>query len=498
MEIKYLDPKRQRAYTIRLIVGYILVGIAIVLATLILLYQAYGFGLGKNGQVVQNGFVFVSSQPGGADIYVNGKLNQNTTNTRLQLPEGTYHLAIKKTGYRPWQRIIPVAGGNVYRYDYPILIPQSLQTTSIATYQAAPAFATQSPDRRWVLVQRSESLLNFDVYDLSNFRQVTTNETQISLPASVLSSTSGTWKLTDWSNDNRHVVLQHDYSGGSEYVLVDRTDPAKTVNLTKTLGLKTGDILSLIDNKFDRYYIFNAGAKTVDAASLDSGTTWTPELTDVLEFKPYGDSMFLYATDKDAPAGKVETMLKDGEATYEIRQVAAGAPYLLNLAQYDGDWFMAVGSRAENAVYVFKDPEAVRQADSLKNLVPTQVLHIAAPNYLQFSANTRFIMTENGTNFSVFDAEYNKNYTYAAVEPLDPAEPHATWMDGDRIMYVSGNKVFFFDYDNINPQLIVSASPTYLPFFDRDYRNLYTLTPPVAANGQAAFTQTPLLTPKDQ
>ncbi len=40
----YLDPKKQFRHHIILFTGYILIAIAIVIASLILLYQAYGFG----------------------------------------------------------------------------------------------------------------------------------------------------------------------------------------------------------------------------------------------------------------------------------------------------------------------------------------------------------------------------------------------------------------------------------------------------------------------
>src|SRR5438128_1981144 len=96
----FLDPKKQRAHMIRLIVGYVLIGVAILIATLILLYQAYGFGLGKDGEIIQNGLVFVSTQPSGADIYIDGKHKDSRTNTRLQLPEGSYQLELRREGYR--------------------------------------------------------------------------------------------------------------------------------------------------------------------------------------------------------------------------------------------------------------------------------------------------------------------------------------------------------------------------------------------------------------
>lgn len=496
----FLDPKQERAHTIRLLVGYILIGAAIFIATIILLYQAYGFGLGKNGQVVQKGLVFVSSQPKGSQIYVNNKLYTSTTNTRLPLDEGNYSVEIRRDGYHPWQHRIAVQGGVVVHYDYPMLIPNTLSPVAVHNYAAAPMLVTQSPDRRWIVAQQSGLSLGFDVYDLRDPKKVTENTKAMTLPASVVSAASSadqSWKISEWSTDNIHVILEHTYSGGSEYILVDHEQPDKSVNLSRTLNLGAGQVLSLRDKKYDKYYIFDPAARTVNSQTL-SDPTLVPMLTNVLAFKSYGSDMLLYATDVGATSGKVATMLKDGEVTYKIREIGVGGPFLLDLAQYSGDWYVAVAASSDNRAYVFKNPQAVRKADILPNLVPVQVLRVTAPNYLAFSTNTQFILLENGQNMAVFDAELEKNYTYSATAPLDAPQAHATWMDGDRLMYVSGGKTEIADYDNTNVHALVAANPAYLPFFDRDYRNLYTLTPAAATTGQSTLTATPLLTKADQ
>ncbi len=496
----FLDPKKQRSHEIRLLVGYVLIGLAILISTVILLYQAYGFGLDKDGEVVQSGLVFVASQPNGAEIVINNKRYKDTTNSRMQLPEGEYQIAVRREGYREWQRKIDVKGGSVSRYDYPLLIPNTLTPAPVKNYTAAPAFITQSPDRRWVLVQQPGSFLSFDMYDIGDPQQVAAKTTSFSIPSTAVSTTQAgqsSWKLVEWSTDNRHVLFEHTYPEGTEYVLVDRSEPQNSLNLTKTLGLAAGQILTLRDKKFDKYYVFDPTAKTVSAGSVQEAIVLTPVLTGVLAFKSYGADILLYATDTSAPAGKVLTMLRDGDVTYKIRELTVGAPYLLDLARYDSEWYVAVGASAENKAYIFKNPQTTRKMDKVKNLVPVHILRVTAPNYLAFSSNTRFIMVENATSFAVYDAETDEGYTYATAQPLDPGVAHATWMDGHRISYVSGGKVVIFDYDNVNFQTLTAASAAYLPIFDRDYRNLYTLPAP-AANGQATFTATPLLTEEDR
>lgn len=292
-------------------------------------------------------------------------------------------------------------------------------------------------------------------------------------------------------------MLQYQGATGMQYVLVDTQDASKSRNLSKGLDLSNGQTITLIDKKYDKYYVFDAAAKTLGTATLETPTV-APILSNVLAYKSYSDNMVLYATEDQASVGQVQTMLKDGDVTYKVREVAAGGPYLMDMVQYDGDWFVAVGSSAENKEYVFKNPQAARKAGTLKNLVPIQTLRVAAPNYIEFSANTRFVMVENGTDFAVYDVEYDKGYSFTATQPLDAPQTHATWMDGDRILYVSGGKALEFDYDYTNPQTLISSTPNVLALFDRDYRYAYTLTPPSATTGETTLNQTSLLIPKDQ
>src|SRR5665213_1663213 len=95
----YLDPRKELEHRTILMVGYVCVAIAIVFATVILVYEAYGFGLGKNGTVIQNGLAFISSQPSPAQIYMNGVLNKARTNARLVLPANTYQIRLARPGY---------------------------------------------------------------------------------------------------------------------------------------------------------------------------------------------------------------------------------------------------------------------------------------------------------------------------------------------------------------------------------------------------------------
>jgi hypothetical protein len=148
--------------------------IVIGLGTAILVYAADGFGINtKTGEIVQNGLLFVDSKPGGAQIYLNNKFT-STTSARLVLPSGAYDLALKKTGYRDWQRKFDLSAQTIARFIYPFLFPVKPVTAGIKTYPNQPAFMTQSTDRHWLLVQTSSTdpkTITFDEYDTTNLAQ---------------------------------------------------------------------------------------------------------------------------------------------------------------------------------------------------------------------------------------------------------------------------------------------------------------------------------------
>jgi hypothetical protein len=483
--MEFLDPKKQQAHLIRLFIGYFLIGVAIILTTIILLYQAYGFGL-KNGVVIQNGLIFMSSTPSGAEIYVNGQRRPETTNVRLRMPAGQYAFELRRDGYRSWKRAINIEGGTVARFDYPFLFPSRLTTTPTKAYETKPNLITQSPDQRWLLVQNAPVFTTFELFDLNAPDKP---PVALNLP-STISTLSGThtWKMVEWASDNRHVLLQHttDRAGQkvSEYILADREAPESSVNLSTVLGLNPTK-LTLRDKKYDKYFIYTAADQKLQTATLGTPAP-QPLLEHVLDYKTYADGVVLYATADGAPAGKVLVKLREGTQVYTIRQVAVEGPYMLELTKYSGDWYVVAGASSESRTYVYKNPQAALSKQPGSPLVPVQVLKTARPTYVAFSDNARFIVAQAGQQFSMYDAENDRGYSYMAKAPMDAPQEHAEWMDGYRLMYVSGGKTFVFDFDNANRETLAAADSAYKPFFDRDFKVLYTLAPTTvkAADGK--------------
>lgn len=482
-------------------IGYILIGMAVILTTIILLYQAYGFGF-KNGEVIQNGLIFLSSTPASADIYINGEKQKETTNTRLLKPAGQYAFEIRRDGYRSWRRAINLEGGTVARFDYPLLFPTKLITDTVKNYGARPSIAAQSSNNRWLLVQADSSYTVFELLDLDKPEKPAT---PLNLPSSI-STLQGThaWKFVEWSNDNRHVLLEHSATNQgkstSEYILVDIEDPLLSINLSTLTGVPANKI-ELLDGKYDKYAIYTEDRKLV-TASLDKPKP-EPMLQDVLAYKTYGEDTVLYATTLGAPAGKALIRLKENKVDSIIRQVAADSAYMLDLAKYDNAWYIAAGASKENRTYVYKNPMEKLATDPEGALVPVYIFKTMDPISVSFSGNARFIAVQ-GQQMAVYDAETDRGYMYDTLEPRDAPGAPIEWLDGFRMTYVSAGKTFVFDFDNTNRVSLVSADSAYRPFLADASKRLYTIALQTlkGADGkesiQYTLTTTSLRTPADQ
>ena len=465
----FLDPVKLKRHRLFLWLGYGLITIGIGIGSVVLLWQSYGYSV-QNGKVIQDGMIFISSQPNPASIYINGALNSSQTNTRLTIPSGVYTFKLTASGYRPWTHVIPVMGGDVIHYDYPFLFPVKLTDKKIAAYSAAPTFASQSPSQQYLVVGSPDSFSTFYMYDLTNPAAAPTT---LTLPAGLITPAAGqSWHAVAWADDNQHLLLEDSYSGGADFVEINTQDMTQSINLNRNFNV-TPTSVSLINLKYNQFYFFDAAKQTLASASIANPAV-TPVATGVVAFKGFQSNTVLYATLSGAPAGDVAIELENGGNTYLMKDMPQAATYLLDMAGYNGDDYAVVGDSSDKFVYIYKDP--LSNLTPGAKIQPFRAITINQPTYEQFAPTAQFILVESGTTFAVYDIYNDVIYHYTSSTALDAPQQHAQWMDGDRLVYVSGGNVSVSDYDNTNQQTLNPALPQYQIFFAPDYKSYFSLS----------------------
>lgn len=490
----FLDPKKKRAHNIRLYIGYLLMGIALTIGTFVLLFEAYGFDFNRQtGEVIQNGLIFVDAHPEQAQVFMNGK-REGDTDMRLTVPAGEYNIRLHRAGYRDWQRTFILEGSIIERLNYAFLFPEQLDTSDIQLYASAPGFATQSPDRKWVIAQQPGKL---ETFDITNIGEANPPTAQIVIPTGILTPAAGTHalELAEWSTDNRHFIVKHTYKGGSEFVRIDRERPGESLNLSKHFNIPLAQV-AMRDKKFDKLHLLDT------KGNLRFADTKSKQVTQlaakVSAYKSYSDDILVYTTDDTAPADKTFVMVRRGDKVTKLRDLPKSKLYLVDITKYEDEWFIGVGTDTEKRAYIYHQPFKVMDQNPPQLPAPVAVLKLdKVPQHMSISANTRFIGVQAGSEFATYDAEHNRTFRYDTNLKL-PIGYKATWMDGHRYAVVSDNKLIVFDYDGINMQTLSNAHPAFTPFFDRDYDNLFTLGASVQVANRIALTKTPMRIPSER
>ncbi len=484
----FLDPKKKRATKIKLYLGYALVAIAIGIASLILWFVSSGYSLDGSGKVVQNGLVFLSSAPDGAQIKLEGVYNGNKqegqTNTRIVLKEGRYKVTLNKSGYREWQRTFTLEGGGIERMVYPLLFPTKLETSELKTYAKQPTLVTQSPDRQWIVVQQPDNFLSFDVYNANSPDKAPTS---FAVPANVLTATQGaqSLELAEWSTDNNNILFKHTYDGKQEFVVINRDKPAESFNVNTATGQQPFKVM-LKDKKVDQLYLQMAEGGLLQSVVVKTKAL-SPLVVHAYAFKPYGSDMLLYVAPHATKPNTMSVRILTGGKDYELRELPANTRYLVDVAKFDDSFYIVAGAASENQVYVYEDPLSIIAANSRRPVV-ARTLRIKDPQQVSFSANARFLAAQSGQGFAIYDAETDRQFRYDMTMSFDSGRP-AVWMDGHRLTTSTNKSGLVFDFDGINAQTLQPIVTSTNLMFDRDYKNSFTLAP---SKDGFAVTQTKL------
>ena len=228
----FLDPAKIKHHKIILTIGYCLFTVMVVLISLLMYYFVnYGYGFNQGGKFVRNGLLFISSQPHPADVYLNGVKNTAQTNRHIFIPEGVYNISLQRPGYRTWNRSIQVDGGQIAHFDYPLLIPVTLNSTKIKTYSTSPLFFSESDNHNRLIIGYKDTSNYFEVYDISKTSSPLVGK--FTIPDSVLTNPSAqsSYSVVEWADDNTHVLLNRNYGSGNEYIVLDTVDPTQSINL---------------------------------------------------------------------------------------------------------------------------------------------------------------------------------------------------------------------------------------------------------------------------
>lgn len=100
----------------------------------IILSYALGYKIDYNKfKIYKTGIIYISSNPAGAYVYLNGKPCGDTTPMRIEeLKPGMYKVEVRREGFYPWEREMEVKANMVTKADRIILFPLTREMKKVA------------------------------------------------------------------------------------------------------------------------------------------------------------------------------------------------------------------------------------------------------------------------------------------------------------------------------------------------------------------------------
>lgn len=495
--MEFIDPVLKQKKAKRLKIGYSLLSVLVGLATYILVATAMGYEVfQRDGQIIQNGIIFMDSRPIATDIYINGKKEDNATDARLILPEGEYEIVLKANGYKDWSKKILLSGGQVESITYPRLLPENLKTTDLKTYGSSNyGLISQSPNKRWILFQPEKKSLLLNIIDTT---KPNSPQQELSIPPAVIGVADGKLgvvEIVEWADDNRHFLVKHIFENiPPAFIIIDKDDLTKSININSTFNVQPSKV-SLVGGQIEKVYIYLASGGILKTGDIKSKTVSDQLLDQVLDFKQINKERIMYVTTKNSSTGKVIVKATNEEKEFLIGETDfdSTGKYYLDAGEYSGDWYYVIGTSQSEKVQVYRNPQnfVTSSVDNTPNVLTTMRPGGIARN-VSMSPGNRFIMAQGDSNFIVYDVVDKKSYKTTLSKVLDK-DTVVEWVDDFILQYTTNSDLIFTEFDGTNQRQLKQVKSPLGGYIDGSFSRLYSFRD----NNGAVTSQLTLLTIAD-
>jgi len=310
--------------------------VLIITATLVAILVARGYSPNLESRTLQpTGILVATSDPDGARVYVNGKLNTATNNT-INLPPGVYEISIEKEGYSHWSKKVEIKKEEVFKTNA-FLFPKFAELSPLTlTGVTSPSV---SPDQRRIvyrLASPSGEKSGIWILDMDSGRPLIGG---VGLKQILRSETVPSHQYL-WSPDSLQILTftgriatasANPYSGYLEKTLLSQASLLESTRLNATGQLLSGPDLQTTLSSWSALW---EDKSELQLSKLKPAlTSFIKENAASFSLSP-DDSKILYTASRSAELGKMRTQYLPGSnPTPEIRTIESDNTYVYDIIE---------------------------------------------------------------------------------------------------------------------------------------------------------------------
>ena len=463
--------KRRQSLIRAAVYGVMTVSVIVIVSLLMLVVLGYSFSQ-KDGRLEQGGLLQFASVPSGATVTLDELTLGTRTNTKATVASGNHSVSFDRSGYRTWKKSIVIKPGQIGWINYARMIPTKLTPQSQRVFPSL-AGSLASPGHKWLLVHPAADQ---PVFELADIQGDSVRYTTMTIPAAAYTAPAAgvphSFAMESWSQNEEAVLIKHTFDGDkTEWLLVDRDEPAKTVNVSAALGIQPSKVV--FAGGGDRL-LFVQTDDTVRRVNLSDMTLSRPLAAQVESFNPYDDKLITYAT---TPDEKNERTV--GYASVDIERSvpigtypADGQPLQAVLKVYFNKKYLSV-VHGQNLTIRSGDLPTLSDDGDLKTYAEATVPQGAGT--LSVSSNGRFVMAQLPDGYATYDLELKK-YDVTAWDVPSAAQRPLLWLDDYILWSDNGGQLRLYDFDGANQQSIMAVAEGQAASISPNGKYLYGIT----------------------
>ena len=446
----HIDLTSKRARLALRFFTYGVMTLATAVLTVVAVFYAMGYRFNQNDLTfTQGGLIQFRSAPEGAQIVIDGQLQNYTTPGRANLGAGSHTIEMKLNGYRSWQKTVVLTPGQLLWLNYTRLLPNSITTANLLSIDSV-VNALASPDHKWMLVQQKADQPLFKLIDMSDPKKPVA--TDLDIPESQLTKKDGTFgqfSIKEWDLNSRYILVDHANKDTHEILRLDRERAASAVNVSRLFGLNIAEAHFVGSNANLLYAKTDTVLRSLDIGSSSASAAL---VSGIQQFVVYGNDAVAFTATREANGGtqQVAGIYAQGKEVI-ARTFSSAVKIQITYSEYTHHSYLAIDA-GDGVVKILRDPTS-----TTKDNTEVADINLGKPvSWMKFSGSGRMLAVGNGNAVSTYDLDLDKLSAWtvsgtAITQPLQWLDDYYLWTD-------AGGTFRMFEYDSANDREITSVT----------------------------------------
>ena len=435
----------QRRRQIMLLLSYVIMTAVVLVISVICLMLILGYRFDVNSnRFEQGGLVQFRTVPSNATITFNDRRLNFTTPGKLNVSAGQHTVKYTRGGYLPWTKTVNIDAGELRWLNYARLVPEQIKTEAVIDLEGF-ADALTSPDKGFIAVLEDSDKSEVTIIDIRNSQQTT--KRSIKLQDEAITSKKASYKLLQWDDNSRYLLLEQRVGNEKQFIRVDRTgttNPALNISNVVRLNINAADFYK---GSNSQVLIQTGGVLRV--VNLSNQTIAAPLVDDVEDYSLVSKDELVFLAERDNR--RVAGVYVDGKEII-VRTFDETGDIEMGMGTYYDERYLAVTHN--NNLELIQSPES-QEGDAGRNFVEVNLPF--APEGVSFSPTGRFVLATKGLEMFVYDLELEAENSFNFPGQAGSDTDNVSWLDSYYLGSTRNGRVVISEFDGHNKNEIAST-----------------------------------------